>query len=202
MTRTHPGTALLLGLMMLACGPNENPAPAADSRHDERPAAATQSANVEAQPDMSLSPEEILSERLRGYEARALDGSTFRIADQKGKVVLVNAWATWCGPCRYEIPELKRLHQEYSDDGLVIAGVSVDMAGAEPSVRQFVKMNDISYPILLDPQSRVTAMLRSTSIPTSVMIDRQGNVVWKHIGIVSEQRDATFRAALSKALGS
>lgn len=188
--------------MMLACGRTENPVPAADSKHDERPAAATQSANVEAQPDMSLSPEEILSERLRGYEARALDGSTFRIADQKGKVVLVNAWATWCGPCRYEIPELKRLHQEYSDDGLVIAGVSVDMAGAEPSVRQFVKMNDISYPILLDPQSRVTAMLRSTSIPTSVMIDRQGNVVWKHIGIVSEQRDATFRAALSKALGS
>lgn len=202
MKRTLLGCILMFGLMMVACGRPETPTKSA-AKPDAPPAGgAAPAPAAQPHPDTSLTPEQILSERLKGYEARALDGSTFRIADQKGKVVLVNAWATWCGPCRYEIPELKRLHQEYADDGLVIAGVSVDMAGAEPAVRQFAKMNDIGYPILLDPQSRVTAMLRSTSIPTSVMIDREGNVVWRHIGIVSEQRDSTFRAALSKALGS
>lgn len=137
-----------------------------------------------------------------GYEALALDGSKYRIGEQKGKVVLINAWATWCGPCRYEIPELKRLHQEYADDGLEIVGVSIDMAQAEGVVREFVRVNAITYPILLDPESRLTAVLRTTSIPTSIMIDRAGNVVWRHIGIVSEQRDAEFREVLRKALGS
>jgi thiol-disulfide isomerase/thioredoxin len=148
-----------------------------------------------AEPNVPLDP--ILS-----YEAIALDGSKYRVGDRKGKVVLINAWATWCGPCRYEIPELKRLHQEYADDGLEIVGVSIDMAQAEGVVREFVRINGITYPILLDPESRLTAVLRTTSIPTSIMIDRAGNVVWRHIGIVSEQRDAEFRAVLAKALGN
>lgn len=203
MKRNEIHLAILLTVLLAACGGPETPATsgAAASGRPTSQTPPTASAAPVAVPS-ALNTEEMLAERLVGYEAPSLDGSTFRVSDHKGKVVLINAWATWCGPCRYEIPELKRLHQEYADDGLVIVGVSVDMGGAEPAVRQFVKVNAIGYPIVLDPQSRVTAMLRTTSIPTSVMLDRNGNVVWRHIGIVSEQRDASFRDALASALGS
>lgn len=190
---------LLLASFLVACGQPETPV-AGSERQGERDLLPTPAEPPPATP-AALSTEDVLEQRLVGYEAPSLDGSTFRISDQKGKVVLLNAWATWCGPCRYEIPELKRLHEEYADDGLVIAGVSIDMGAAEPVVREFVKVNAITYPILLDPQSRVTTMLRTTSIPASVMIDREGNIVWRHVGIVSEQRDAGFRKALAKALG-
>lgn len=191
--------------MLLVAGCTKPEASSTASGGTSAPSAAVTSspeAPAESASGEERSDEELLTQRLSGYEATALDGTTFRIADHKGKVLLLNAWATWCGPCRYEIPELKRLHQEYGDEGLVIAGVSIDMAAAESAVRQFVKVNDIGYPILLDPQSRVTAALRTTSIPASVMLDREGNVIWRHIGIVSEKRDAGFREALAKALGS
>lgn len=196
MKRTDILIVIFVTTVVLACARPETP-----SADQPSTASTVATASVET-PTETASPEQVLTERLVGYYATNLDGSTYRLSDQKGKVLLVNAWATWCGPCRYEIPELKRLHQEYADDGLEIVGVSVDMGAAEPSVRQFVDVNAIEYPILLDPQSRLTAMLRTTSIPTSVMLDREGNVVWRHIGIVSEQRDESFREALSKALGS
>lgn len=203
MKRNEIHLAILLTVLLAACGGSETPATSGAAASGGPTSQTPPTASAAPVPAPSaMNTEEMLAERLAGYEAPSLDGSTFRISDHKGKVVLVNAWATWCGPCRYEIPELKRLHQEYADDGLVIVGVSVDMGGAEPAVRQFVKVNAIGYPIVLDPQSRVTAMLRTTSIPTSVMIDRNGNVVWRHIGIVSEQRDAGFRDALASALGS
>lgn len=203
MTRTLTVFAILAAVFTQGCSRGETPGASGTgsaSSPSAGAAAPQDAASTDPSPTTTMRDEDMLAERLKGYEARALDGSTFRISEQKGKVVLVNAWATWCGPCRYEIPELKRLHQEYADDGLVIVGVSVDMGAAEPVVREFTKVNSINYPIVLDPESRVTAMLRTTSIPTSVMIDREGNVIWRHIGIVSEQRDAGFREALAKAL--
>ncbi len=191
-------TTIMLTAAVLTLGCSQGETPEVDSSQAPAPVTHEGTASVEA----DASPEEQLRAALSDYSAKSLEGSNYRVGDQKGKVVLINAWATWCGPCRYEIPELKRLHREYGDKGLEIIGVSIDMGPAEPAVRQFVEVNKIEYPILLDPQSRLTTLLRTTSIPTSVMLDRDGNVVWRHIGIVSEQRDSSFREALSRALGS
>lgn len=197
MKRIQIPLVILIAVLTIGCSRSENTTVRGSDDSSPNPSVHGSASGVAA-----ADADQALAESLLGYEARALDGSSFRLADHKGKVVLINAWATWCGPCRYEIPELKRLHEAYADDGLVIVGVSVDMAAAAPTVKQFVQINAIHYPIVLDPESRVTDILRTTSIPTSVMLDRNGNVVWRHVGIVSEQRDSRFREALSKAIGS
>jgi len=133
------------------------------------------------------------------YKAKWLDGSTFDLASQKGSVVLLNLWATWCGPCRFEIPELDKLHRAYSSRGFKVIGVSVD-EGGEKDVKPFVAEQKISYPIVLDPDKLAT-LLQVNEIPTSVLIDRSGKIVWKHLGIVSTS-DPLLTRALETALSA
>src|SRR6266581_3056455 len=80
------------------------------------------------------------------YAAKLLDGKSFDVAAEKGNVVLLNVWATWCGPCRFETPELQKLHEKYGSRGLKIVGVSVD-EGGDAGVKDFVKENKVTYPI-------------------------------------------------------
>ena len=136
--------------------------------------------------------------RLPDYEATNLDGSKFELASRKDKVVLVNLWATWCGPCRIEIPELQRIHNQYAGRGFEVLGVSVDEGDVE-SVRQFVTDEKMTYPIVLDPQGKMANLLQTSMLPTSIMLDRQGKIDWKHIGLI-EPNDAELKAAIEKAL--
>ena len=132
------------------------------------------------------------------YKAQWLDGKSLDIEDEKGTVVLLNIWATWCGPCRFEIPELGKLHAKYASRGFKVIGVSVDEGGAG-DVKQFVADQKIVYPIALDPEGKLATLLKTTVIPTSIVVDRTGNVVWKHFGIV-DMNDATLTKAVESAL--
>ncbi len=132
------------------------------------------------------------------YKAQWLDGKPFDMASEKGNVVLLNVWATWCGPCRYEIPELEKLHSKYASRGFKVIGVSLDEGGAG-DVKQFVSDHKISYPIALDPDGKLATIFNTSVIPTSVLVDRTGNIVWKQFGIV-DMKDATLTAALESAL--
>lgn len=132
------------------------------------------------------------------YKVKWLDGSTFDLASQKGTVVLLNLWATWCGPCRYEIPELGKLHAKYASRGFKVIGVSID-EGGENDVKQFVTDQKIGYPIALDPEGKLATILSTTVIPTSILVDRAGGIVWKHFGIV-DMKDAELTKALESAL--
>ncbi|MGZ5477576.1 MAG: TlpA disulfide reductase family protein, partial [Thermoanaerobaculia bacterium] len=132
------------------------------------------------------------------YTAQRLDGSTFDIAKEKGNVVLLNLWATWCGPCRYEIPELEKLHAKYAQRGFKVVGVSLDEGGAA-DVSPFLAEQKIGYPIVLDPTGKLAIMLRTSVIPTSILVDRAGRVIWKHFGVVSTS-DAELTRKLESAL--
>jgi len=132
------------------------------------------------------------------YKAEWLDGKAFDVGDEKGTVVLLNIWATWCGPCRFEIPELGKLHAKYASRGFKVIGVSVDEGGAG-DVKQFVAEQKIVYPIALDPTGKLATLLNTTVIPTSIVVDRTGNIVWKHFGIV-DMNDATLTKAVEAAL--
>jgi cytochrome c biogenesis protein CcmG/thiol:disulfide interchange protein DsbE len=132
------------------------------------------------------------------YTAQRLDGSTFDIAKEKGNVVLLNLWATWCGPCRYEIPELEKLHAKYAQRGFKVVGVSLDEGGAT-DVNPFLAEQKIGYPIVLDPTGKLAIMLRTSVIPTSILVDRAGKVIWKHSGVVSTS-DAELTKKLESAL--
>ena len=137
---------------------------------------------------------------LGAYKAKWLDGSPFEVSQEKGNVVLLNVWATWCGPCRFEIPELDKLHTQYAGRGFKVVGVSIDEGGAA-DVKPFVDRQKIGYPIALDPEGKLATILNTTVIPTSVLIDRKGNVVWKHFGIVSTS-DPLLKRALETALSA
>ncbi|HET7433873.1 MAG TPA: TlpA disulfide reductase family protein [Thermoanaerobaculia bacterium] len=118
------------------------------------------------------------------YSSLWLDGSAFELAKyRQNKVVLLNVWATWCGPCRFEIPELQAVHEKYKPKGFEVVGVSVDETGAD-GVKQFVAENKIAYPIALDAEGKLAALLETSVLPTTVVLDRQGKIVWKKFGAI------------------
>lgn len=132
------------------------------------------------------------------YKAKNLDGSEFDLKSKKGTVMLLNLWATWCGPCRYEIPELEKLHTKYASQGFAVVGISLDESGAE-AVNAYLKERPIHYPIVLDPDGRMANILNVSVLPTSALVDRDGNMVWKSVGIVS-LGDPEMTKAIEQAL--
>ena len=132
------------------------------------------------------------------YSATWLDGSKFNLASKRNKVVLLNVWATWCGPCRVEIPELQKLHNELAPKGFEVIGVSVDEGDPGP-VREFVQEQKVTYPIALDPEGRLGGVLQTGILPTSVLLDRTGKIVWKQYGMILPG-DEELMKAIEKAL--
>jgi peroxiredoxin len=115
----------------------------------------------------------------KDFALKDLDGNTVRLADYQGKVVLLEFWATWCGPCKQSMPELERLHQAYNDRGFEIIAVSLDES--EPAVREFVEEYDLSFTVVMD-DADVNSAYGVFSIPTTFILDKSGQVVKKHLG--------------------
>jgi len=118
------------------------------------------------------------------FSLKTLEGQEMTLASLKGKVVLIDFWATWCGPCRESIPHLATLYKNYRDKGFEVIGVSVDKGEAE-MVRRFSKSMDIPYPILIASEE-VTRSYAVTALPTAFLIDREGNIQEKVIGFNSK----------------
>jgi thiol-disulfide isomerase/thioredoxin len=132
------------------------------------------------------------------YKAAMIDGGTFDVGGERGNVVLLNVWATWCGPCRYEIPALQKLHQKYEGRGFKVVGISIDEGEAQP-VKQFVTEHKMQYPVALDPDGKLASIFQTSVIPTSVLIDRNGKVIWKKYGAIDEN-DQPLTKAIEAAL--
>jgi len=133
------------------------------------------------------------------YGGTSLLGDSLDLASLRGKVTLLNLWATWCAPCRHEMPFLQSVYEENRDLGLEVVGVSVDTGGAEDLVAGFVEEIGITYPILLDPQMRGLDVYRVLGLPASFLIDRSGTLVWMRYGPISET-DRDFLNALETTL--
>ncbi len=117
-------------------------------------------------------------ESIRTAEVELTDGSTFRVADHQGKVILLNLWATWCGPCRNEIPELVALQEKYKDKGLMIVGLDVDPEPLE-LVKPFAEEMAINYKLGWAGEDLVEGLFRYTErngIPQSFLINRNGEM--------------------------
>ncbi len=120
------------------------------------------------------------------WALKNVDGKTVKLSDYKGKVVILDFWATWCPPCRAEIPSFVELYKKYSQDGLVVVGVSVDEEG--PSVvKPFIKRNKIEYPIVMADGKIEQAYGGVEAIPTTFIINREGKIVNKHVGLTSKE---------------
>lgn len=112
-----------------------------------------------------------------------LAGGTSSLSDFRGKVVLVNIWATWCPPCIEEMPDLENLYRRMKRDGVPfeILGVSIDALGGDP-VRKWVDRFGLTFPILLDPRGKIKKLYRTTGVPETFIVDPQGLLVQKIIG--------------------
>ncbi len=108
-------------------------------------------------------------------------GNLISLEDLKGKAVLVNFWATWCGPCRQEIPSLEALYQKFKDRGLVVVGISLDEDGWD-SVLSFRKIVSVTFPIVLDRDLKASELYGTFRIPETYLIDFKGNVAGKFVG--------------------
>lgn len=113
-----------------------------------------------------------------------LEGKRVTLADLAGKVVLVDFWASWCKPCREEMPVLEKLHRKYGPDGLVIVGVSVDKELAK--AREFVARTKVSFRVVHDPEHQVAGRYAPAKMPTSYLIDKGGVVRFVHEGFDAE----------------
>lgn len=118
---------------------------------------------------------------------RARDGKEVKLSDYKGKVRIVDFWATWCPPCKAEIPDFISLQKQYQKQGLEVIGVSVDRGGPDV-VNQFAKEHGINYTSLMASEEAVAAYGGIRGIPTTFVIDRQGNIVKKYVGQVSKDQ--------------
>ncbi|MBM3286944.1 MAG: TlpA family protein disulfide reductase [Candidatus Eisenbacteria bacterium] len=117
-----------------------------------------------------------------GIDAVSLDGSRWRLSDKKGKVVLIDFWATWCGPCRKTIPELIELRNELGPWGLEVVGISLDQKGPAV-VDPFVKRSGINYPVVVDSQGRYARLYGGVdAIPTFFLVDRSGRTAYQMTG--------------------
>jgi len=127
------------------------------------------------------------------FELQALDGGTVRLSDLRGKVVVVNFWATWCGPCIREMPMFDDFSRAFPND-LVILGVNVQES--ESKVKDFIQSVGIGYPILLDLTGKVGKQYQVMALPDTLFIDKEGILRFHHIGILSETQLAGYLAQL------
>jgi len=122
-----------------------------------------------------------------------LQGNPWHLRDLKGKVVLVNFWATWCPPCRKEMPDLQALYDKYKDEGFVVISISDEEVA---KVQPFIAERKITYPVLLDPGRKVNDLFQVEGIPKSFVYDREGKLVAQSIDMRTRNQ---FQAMLAQA---
>lgn len=133
------------------------------------------------------------------YRTVALSGDSVSIAGERGRVLLLNVWATWCHPCRSEIPELRAIHERYQTRGLKLVGVSVDRDGSDADIRQFMGEFAMTYPIWRDPDERVNSLFLVVGVPATFLVDRAGILRWRKTGPITPG-DTSLTAAIERAI--
>lgn len=142
---------------------------------------------VEAQPKGEVIPvdERKSAPNLKG---ELLDGDSFSLSSLKGKVVVLNFWATWCAPCRVEVPELQKTYAQYQPKGVELVGVLV--RDSKDQGKTYAKQVGLTYPSLYDPKTEVALQLRNyplVAIPSTIVFDKSGKVAAAYVSVVDEK---------------
>lgn len=130
------------------------------------------------------------------FKLKDLNGKELSLSDLKGKKVFLNFWATWCPPCRSEMPEIEKLYQETKDSNLVI--VAVEIGEPLDTVKSFIDSNKYNFKVLLDSDQNVASKYNIASIPTSYFIDEDGNIVSKNVGAMNIDQMKAYIKTLDK----
>lgn len=130
------------------------------------------------------------------FKLKDLDGNEVSLSSLKGKKVFLNFWATWCPPCKAEMPEIEKLYQETKDSNLVI--LAVDIGENSNTVKPFIDENKYNFKVLLDSDQSVATQYGISSIPTSYFIDTDGNIISTHIGAMTIDQMKAYIKTLDK----
>jgi len=149
------------------------------------------SARLSAQEGSSL-----FNQPAPAWTLKDLDGKSVSFEQFKGKVVVIDFWATWCGPCKKEIPGYIELQKKYGKDGLVIIGISIDQNGPK-QVKKFVTKNDMNYTIVMGDDTIMATFGNFTMIPTTFLINREGKIIHQKSGTWAHDE---YEALVKKAL--
>jgi peroxiredoxin len=177
------GLALAGALALAGCSRTGKPAATAQNK----PAAA------------AFNLDQAVGVPIPAFSLKDADGQTVHASDYKGKVVLLDFWATWCGPCKIEIPWFIDFEREFKDQGLAVVGVSMDEDGWK-AIKPYVQNMKMNYRVLLGDDAVSTAYGGLDSLPTTLLIDRQGKIAAVHVG-VSEGKEE-FKNEIVKLLAS
>jgi peroxiredoxin len=159
---------------------------------------ASTSAEAEREPAPSVEPL-APGQAAPEYSAVTLEGEKVSLAGERGHAVLVNLWATWCEPCRFELPELAALHVRHAPKGLRVIGVSLDAQRTPAEIRDFARKRELPYPLWHDPESRAADVFRAQTLPASFLFDKRGTLVWRRVGTVTA-KEPELEAAIQRAL--
>lgn len=140
--------------------------------------AAAMATTLLALPTLALTPT-----AAPNFDLAAMAGNHVNLAQYKGQVVMINFWASWCGPCRTEMPLLEQLHKKYKAMGFTMIGVNVEPDSA--AAAQWLKATPVTFPILFDTDSKVSKLYSVQAMPSTVIVDRKGQVRWMHAGYKS-----------------
>ena len=121
-----------------------------------------------------------LQDEAPDFTLKSLEGSNLRLEEYRGQVVLINFWASWCGPCRQEMPLLDRLHHRYEDTGFAVLGINVE--GEAAPAQELVDKTNVTFPILIDEGQAVSELYNLEAMPSTVVVDRDGIVRYIHRG--------------------
>ena len=131
------------------------------------------------------------------FTLKSTTGANLRLSELRGEVVMINFWATWCGPCRQEMPLLQKLYSRYRDVGFELLGVNID--GKNAKAKNMVKRLRVNYPILFDSDKSVSELYDVDAMPTTVMVDRDGRVRHIYRGYLPGHEDK-YRANIRRLL--
>lgn len=172
-------------LLAIGCGQKEKMKLAVKPAESEK---AIQLNNRPERPDYAIKAPE--------FTLRTVQGDLFQLSDLRGKVVLLNFWGTWCGPCRREIPDFNKLHKKYQKNGLEIVGLTIS-SGSPKNIMDFMDEWDMKYTVLTDVNNYETQTVTAdfgraigqpiTGLPTTLIIDPEGYIVKGYIGPRSEE---------------
>ncbi len=131
------------------------------------------------------------------FTLKTMDGRNMKLSELAGNVVMINFWASWCAPCRVEMPKLNDLYNKYKDLGFVLLGVNVEQQEKPP--RNFLQKRPVDFPILLDKGNDVSKLYHVIAMPTTVLVDRSGNMRYIHQGY-KEGDEKKYKKMIKKLL--
>ena len=193
-------------LGLTSCNSGDKPSGSGAGVASSSPAANTNPARPNSTTRIIPNGPVVLSSEIRDTKVKTLDGGSLKLSDYNDKVVVVNIWATWCGPCRQEMPDLVKLNQEYKSRGLIVLGLATTYNERDDPehVKEFIKAQNVDYKILWDDGALAGPLVQSVNgrsvIPQSFVISRDGKIVKHFSGFNALSTPTLMRQAVEEAL--